>query len=87
MNSCDVTRKGKMASVQFCAKGHITAVFGENGSHGENLPRFCPACGNETLCGCPHCKAKVMAKEGHLGWEFHGTYCDQCGKGYPWMNR
>lgn len=73
-----------------CLNGH------EINSSADRSPecnaKFCPTCGEPTICQCEGCNAKIRGYyniEGVFGcteWKV-ASHCHDCGEPYPWTHR
>lgn len=72
-------RSGPTAAV--CISGHVLSWSVDPSieiSH-------CGKCGDEILRACPACRAPLPPDPEMLQWVPYYSYCQSCGKPYPWI--
>lgn len=77
--------------MQVCLNGHMITEYGK--SHPENLKKFCPSCGIETITNCPGCNAEIPGKKHIPGVFAIGSkmlppeFCSSCGTKFLWTTQ
>ena len=72
-------RSGPTAAV--CASGHLLSWIIDPTIE----IAHCPKCGDRILRACPSCRAPMPSDPEMLQWVPYHSYCQACGKPYPWI--
>ena len=77
-------------TAQICIEGHPINCMSV--SSPEHNRKFCRKCGAKTITNCENCSAPIKgfyhdpwaSRPGNLSWFTPRSFCDNCGKPYPW---
>ena len=77
-------------TAQICINGHPINCMSV--SSPEHNRKFCRKCGAKTITHCESCGALIKgfyhdlwaSRPGNLSWFTPRSFCDNCGKPYPW---
>ena len=79
-------------TAQVCGEGHLLNAFA--GSRPENNVKHCSQCGAVTLTTCPSCREPIRgyhfvgsSRGNGAGPDEPPSYCHNCGKPYPWVEK
>ncbi|MGH7329753.1 MAG: DUF2321 domain-containing protein [Polyangiaceae bacterium] len=73
-------RSGPTAAV--CTSGHVLSWIVDPSIQ---IPH-CGKCGDPILRSCPACRAPMPPDPEMLQWVPYHSYCQACGKPYPWID-
>ena len=77
-------------TAQICMNGHPINCMSV--SSPEHNKKFCDRCGAKTITNCENCSTPIKGfyhnpwaiRPGNLSWFTPRSFCDNCGKPYPW---
>jgi len=77
-------------TAQICIEGHPINCMSV--SSPEHNREFCRKCGAKTITKCENCSAPIKGfyhdpwatRPGNLSWFTPRSFCDNCGRPYPW---
>jgi hypothetical protein len=77
-------------TAQICIEGHPINCMSV--SSPEHNRKFCRKCGAKTITNCENCSVPIKgfyhdpwaSRPGNLSWFTPRSFCDNCGKPYPW---